>query len=133
MDFSQAPSVAPLQRSVPWLIAANAMLVLSSAELASLLAQEAAENPALELEEYPVCPRCGGPLQGAFCLDCVSLAPSSQLAGAENWQPESFWQTSGYEEDSFDETSVLPAPVDFRAQLCLALRAQLPSDDIPLL
>lgn len=133
LDFSQAPSGAPLQRSVSWMIAANAMLALSSAELASLLAQEAAENPALELEEHPVCPRCGGPLQGAGCLDCVRLSPASQLAGVENWQPESFWQTGGFEEDSFDLTSVLPATVDFRAQLCLALRAQLPSDDTPLL
>jgi len=51
MDLSQAPGVAPLHQALPWLIAANALLFLSSAELARLLVEEVAQNLALELDE----------------------------------------------------------------------------------
>ena len=133
MDFSQTPSMAPLHQAIPWLIAANAMLALSSADLATLLAQEVAQNPALELDERPLCPRCGRPLAGFSCPDCVFLAPSSQASAAEDWQGASSWSAGGAEEEAFDPLSLLGAPVDFRAQLCLALRLQLPGDDGPLL
>jgi DNA-directed RNA polymerase specialized sigma54-like protein len=115
MDFSQTPRVAPLHQALPWLIAANALLVLSSADLASLLAQEVAQNPALELDEHPVCPRCGGPLPGASCPDCVRLSPSSQFTTADDWQGEGSWPAGGAEEDPFDPLSLLVTPVDFRA------------------
>jgi NADH:ubiquinone oxidoreductase subunit E len=52
---------------------------------------------------------------------------------AEDWQAEGSWVAGGAEEDTFDPLSLLGDPVDFRIQLCLALRAQLPSDDAPLL
>jgi RNA polymerase sigma-54 factor len=133
MDFRQTPSVVPLQQTTPWMIAANTLLALSSADLASLLVQEVAENPALELDEHPVCPRCGGPLAGVSCPDCVSLAPSSQLTAADDWPAAVTWQTGGDEEDATDLLSLLGAPVDVRAQLCLALRAQLPGDEAPLI
>src|SRR6185437_9192846 len=54
MDLRQTPGVAPQHQALPWLIAANTLLVLSSVDLASLLAQEVAQNPALELDERPV-------------------------------------------------------------------------------
>ena len=88
MDFSQTPSVETQQRSAPWLIAANTILALSSADLACLLAEEVAQNPALELDERPLCPRCGQPLSGGSCSDCISLVPSSQLNTADDWQGE---------------------------------------------
>src|SRR5690242_20610358 len=47
MDLRQTPGVAPLHQAVPWLIVANTLLALPSADLASLLAQEVAQNPAL--------------------------------------------------------------------------------------
>ena len=133
IDFRQTPSVAPLQQAAPWLIAANTILALSSADLVVLLAQEVAENPALELDERPICPRCGGPLSGGSCPDCVSLAPSSQDPPGDDWRGEVSWQASGSEEEAYDPLRLLGAPVDFRAQLCLALRLQLPSEDAPLL
>jgi RNA polymerase sigma-54 factor len=133
MDFSQTPSLAPLQQALPWLIATNALLVLSSADLATLLAQEVAENPALELDERSICPRCGQPLSGASCPDCVALAPSSPQATTDDWQAAGSWSASSSEEEAFDPLSLLPAAADFREQLCLALRAQLPSEDAPLI
>lgn len=135
MDFRQTPSLAPLHQAVPWLIAANALLALSSADLASLLVQEVAQNPALELDERLVCPRCGRPLPGTSCPDCVSLASSSQstAGAADGWQEETSWQAGEYEEDPFDPTSVVSAQLDVRAQLCLALRVQLPVEEAPLI
>ena len=133
MDFRQTPGVASLQQTTPWMIAANALLALSSADLACLLAREVAANPALELDEGPVCPRCGHPLPGASCPDCVSLASSSPLATADDWPAAVSWQTSGCEDDATDPLNLLGAPVDVRAQLCLALRVQLPSEEAPLI
>ena len=133
MDFSQKPGVATQHQASTWLIAANVLLALSSVDLASLLAQEVAENPALELDERPICPFCGRPLLGAVCPDCVSLAHSSQMTSADDWLGGGSWPAGNPEGDPFDPTNALVAPVDFRAQLCLALRLQTPSEDIPLL
>src|SRR6185437_14673382 len=48
MDVRQTPGVETLHQIAPWMIAANTLLALSSADLARLLAQEVAQNPALE-------------------------------------------------------------------------------------
>lgn len=129
MDFSQTPNVAPLPQAASWLIAANAMLALSSADLATLLAQEVAENPALELDERPICAHCGRSLSGSACQDCVPLIPSPLLPTTDDWQAEGFWQTGSSAGDAFDPLSLVAAPVDFRAHLCHALRLQVPSED----
>ena len=91
IDLSQTPDVAPLHQAATWLMATNTILALSSEDLASLLAQQVAENPALELDQPLVCPRCGQPLVGSSCPDCVSLVPSSSGATADDWQREVSW------------------------------------------
>jgi len=54
----------------PKQIAANYILQLSSMELQDVINQELEENPALDLEEAPVCPLCGGELTGRVCMRC---------------------------------------------------------------
>ncbi len=54
----------------PKQIAANYILQLSSQELQDVINQELEENPALDLEEIPTCPLCGGELSGRVCLRC---------------------------------------------------------------
>src|SRR6516162_3790778 len=77
MDLNQNNSVVQTQGRVasPQIVAANHILALSSAELQALINREAAENPAIEVEETPVCQQCGRPLQGQICPHC--LAPQS--------------------------------------------------------
>ena len=63
--------VPQLQLKVtPRQIAANYILQLSSIELQGVIDQELQENPALDLEETPTCPLCGGELSGRVCLRC---------------------------------------------------------------
>src|SRR5260370_37888517 len=83
--------------ATPQLVAANHILALSSAELQALVNREAAENPALEVEENPVCQQCGRPLQGQVCPNCLAPLPGQQN-GAAN-------------EDAFaEEVMVWPLP-----------------------
>src|SRR5215468_9814990 len=56
----------------PRWVAATHVLGQSSAALRALIEQEAAENPALEVEDCPICGRCGRPLQQSeVCPYCV--------------------------------------------------------------
>src|SRR5260370_1020355 len=73
MDITQSQNTQQQQRQVasPQLVAANHVLALSTAELQALIYQEMAENPAMELEESQLCPRCGYPVQGPTCQVCL--------------------------------------------------------------
>jgi RNA polymerase sigma-54 factor len=62
--IAQRPTVTPQ------LVMARTLLQLSSTELEQAIAQELAENPALELVEAQRCPKCGRPLRNATCPTC---------------------------------------------------------------
>ena len=66
MDLSQRNELTQSHAS-PQLVAANHILALSSAALQALIQREVEENPAMEMEELPICQQCGRPLQGGFC------------------------------------------------------------------
>jgi RNA polymerase sigma-54 factor len=55
----------------PRLIEANAVLMLSSQELQSLIDAELSANPALEVEDRYDCPNCGRPFDGPHCPHCL--------------------------------------------------------------
>jgi RNA polymerase sigma-54 factor len=67
------------QEQRPWvspsLIEANYILSLSRMELEQVIATEIGVNPALELDEAPVCPVCGSVLEGATRPICPPEAP----------------------------------------------------------
>jgi RNA polymerase sigma-54 factor len=58
----------------PRLIEANAVLMLSSQELQTLIDAELAANPALESEDRVDCPNCGRHYDGAHCPHCLGQA-----------------------------------------------------------
>lgn len=66
----QTPTVSPQ------LVLANELLQFSSLELEQAIAQELAENPALELSEVRRCPYCGSEMPDGYCLSCS--APGEQ-------------------------------------------------------
>lgn len=81
MDFDHTfqPELAP--RISPKLIASTKLLSLSSQELAERLQKEAGENPALEVEEVPQCPVCGGQIVHDRCPTCAAQQRDSESAG----------------------------------------------------
>src|SRR6478672_13499715 len=85
-DFSPNQSL----KVSPRLVAANYILELSSQELQQTIANELADNPALELVDVPTCPVCGSEMQGSICPFCIQ-----RQKGAEATRDE----TPGYDDD----------------------------------
>jgi RNA polymerase sigma-54 factor len=138
LDMYQVAAQAQLQTPA-WLIEANQVLALSSAELQSLVQKELEENPALELDERTVCPACGRTFQGAYCPHCISLAPSSlpQLENEIALDDAGAWLTEvdrgGHEDDEFDPTMLLVSKISLEDHLRLAMLSQLPESEMMLI
>ncbi|HEY7781058.1 MAG TPA: RNA polymerase factor sigma-54 [Ktedonobacterales bacterium] len=138
MDLNQQQSatINTIRVASPQLVAANHILALSSAELVALINKEAAENPAIEVDENPVCQQCGRPLQGQICPNCLSATPANSAATTPDRDTfnddTALWQypTSGSsDDDDFDPTTRVPAQTSLQEHLMLSLQAQLPDDD----
>lgn len=139
MDITQQQTAQTTQRTVasPQLVAANHVLALSSAELQELIYQEMSENPAMELEEAQLCPRCGGPLQGPTCQVCLQ----SQQADAQRTRDlDDYGDGSGWnqvlrtaDDDEFDPTTRVAASMSLAEHLTLSLQAQFPERDAQLI
>ncbi len=140
MDLSQTNQQVPIRVASPQLVAANHILALSSAELQSFIYQEMSENPALDMEETPVCPQCGRPLQGQVCQVCqqrqqLDLA-KSRLDSPDYGDDGSGWQAplrNSGEDDEFDPTARVAAQMSLAEHLTLSLQAQFPDEDAPLI
>jgi RNA polymerase sigma-54 factor len=140
MDLNQNANLAPQQTRIasPQLVAANHILALSSAELQALINKEAAENPAIEVDENPICQQCGRPLQGQVCPNCVTpqQSPNSTSPDRDSYTEDvALWQypTSGSSDDEdFDPTTRVAAQETLAEHLMLSLQAQLPEEDGPI-
>ncbi|HEY7975557.1 MAG TPA: hypothetical protein VID72_09465, partial [Ktedonobacterales bacterium] len=136
MDMNQATQQAQIHVPSPQLVAANYVLALSSAELQSFIYQEMNENPALDMEETAVCPRCGFPLQGTLCSVCQQNASLEQpITPSEiEYGDDAAWrQQTRNDDDEFDPTTRVPAQMSLAEHLTLSLQAQFPADDAPLI
>ena len=138
MDLSQVNQQLPLRVASPQLVAANHILALSSAELQQFIYQEMNENPALEMEETPLCPRCGAPIHGPICQVCQN----NQMAEDARSKPEAteygddgtIWQHPlRGDDDDFDPTTRVAAQMSLAEHLTLSLQAQFPQEDAPLI
>lgn len=134
IDMNQLTQQTHQQARVasPQLVAANHMLALSSLGLRALINKEASENPAIEVEENPICSQCGRPLQGSICLYChLTPTTSSTLDRDSIGDDTSSWRYSASSggEDDFDPTTRIPANMSLGEHLTLSLQAQLPKED----
>lgn len=134
MDLNQLtqPSTQQTRVASPQLVAANHMLALPFTELRALINKEAAENPAIEVEENPSCQQCGRPLQGQTCPYCVNTQSPSSAERDTLGDDGSFWQytSSGSgDDDDFDPTTRVAAQTSLAEHLMLSLQAQLPEED----
>lgn len=115
----------------PSLIEANYILSLSRQELETVINQELNANPALEVSDEQVCPRCGGVLEGTFCPTC--MINHAEQAPEESWEdfPEVAYQASVTRDDSdeFDPMTLVGDTVSLRDRIALDLPT-LVGDDL---
>src|SRR6266545_732406 len=84
LDVAQEFSASQTLKVSPRLVAANFILELSSQELQQAIANELADNPALELVDVPTCRVCGTELQGSICPRCIQRQKSGTSALAND-------------------------------------------------
>lgn len=117
LNIEQRPWVSPS------LIEANYILSLSRQELEAVINQELDSNPALEVSDEQVCPRCGGVLEGTYCATC--MIQHSEAPERDSWEdfPEVAYQTSVTRDDSdeFDPMTLVGGSVSLRDRIALDL------------
>jgi RNA polymerase sigma-54 factor len=137
MDLNQLNQQLPLRVASPQLVAANHILALSSAELQALIHREVAENPAIEMEELPICQQCGRPLQSGYCPTCVANQNQDTKAATDrdDFNDEGVWQRrlSSGDDEEFDPTTRVPAQMSLAEHLTLSLQAQWRAKDAPII
>lgn len=130
ITLSQQTASTQVEQNQLWLVTANRLLVVSSEELHTLLQEEVASNPALELEERAICPRCGRALQGPHCPACPSPASASSSRAADPFDHEGSWLPARAEPaEEWDGLAQYATPVEFKDTLIQALQAELPAED----
>ncbi len=140
MDLTQATQQIVTRVASPQLVAANHILALSSAELQAYIQQETVENPALEMEEAPVCPRCGCPLAANKCPICSQFQQNTDLTKSrvdpvEYGDDGTVWQhpLRGNDDEEFDPTTRVAAQMSLPEHLTLSLQAQFPEAEAQLI
>jgi len=138
MDLNQLSQQVPLRVASPQLVAANHILALSSAELQALIHREVDENPAMEVEELPICQQCGRPLQNGFCAACTASqrTDTKDTRDRDDFGDDGIWQrraTSSGEGDEFDPTTRVAAQMSLAEHLTLSLQAQWLERDAPVI
>lgn len=115
----------------PLLMQANYILSLSQAELEATINDALDENPALELDECPVCPVCGRRTSGEPCLSCrLQSAEASIASRTDDLPPRSdaeYRPTSSADPD-FDPMTFIASATDVRDQILEATLASLTDD-----
>ena len=138
MDPIQMAALTPAQQPSGWLIAANEVLALSSAELQRLMQEEQQSNPALELEERPVCPGCGRALHEERCPHCQALAPPAEAGPIDPplLDEGPLWpagMSGGQADEWVDPLLLVPAQVDWKEHLQVQLELHFSAEDAPLI
>lgn len=136
-------------RVTPKLITSSAILQLSSDELERALSSELVENPALEVDEQPICRFCGTRMYGQTCSACGQFAQIAATAGevSINYEipADPLWDTHhqlydfdnyGFAEidhdDEFDMLASIPTGETLVELLLRQLEALVPPEDQPI-
>lgn len=130
LEIKQHLQPAMQVKVTPKQIAANHVLEMSSVELQAAIADELAENPALEMSELPVCPICGNPVTGNYCVDCLPPRVDADGDGTgvtADDLPGDGPTTLRSEADEFDPIARAEAGFTLEDHLTWNLHALLPS------
>lgn len=134
-----------VMRVSPSLVALNQILALSSQELQQEIRKELESNPALELNDAPVCPSCGDVIKGRVCQRCLAENPSGIASrnqdlknstdeysyGEDYSTPDENW-SGGNRDEEFDPITIVAAEMPLSERLLSELTAVLPHDDMPI-
>lgn len=111
------------QRPAATLVTFASLLALPSWQLEQAMYEELSQNPALELQEADVCPRCGNMRNDGicyFCLDQDRLDPEEAFHNMEAGRPL---------EEDFDLFSIVAAPRTLAEELTELAHTALPKED----
>jgi len=131
MDLIQQESQDLRQTVSPRMVQASSILAMSSQALQQAINAEAQDNPALEVDEVAVCPRCGDKLEGAVCVTCgegtAERDPTEQFL-----QDEATRDVPQSDEEEFDPLTVVASELSLAERLTQDLGSMLDSDDMPI-
>jgi RNA polymerase sigma-54 factor len=126
-SLRQRPTVSPQ------LVLANELLQFSSLELEQAIAQELAENPALEVSAVLRCPRCGSEMPDGTCPSCTT----SEVQAVDDWPDQRHLDPSGgygaRESDGADwedPVSRVASCMTLADHLLQQARLNLPNEDV---
>lgn len=134
LDGRQTMRTATRQRMAAKLIAASAVLQMSSAELQRKVEEELTVNPALEMAEDALCRQCQAPLEGGRCPNCGPRHSESDVDSAPEPSYELPWTARRHSDDTevSDLYSRIEAPTTLRDHLRAQARAALRKEDYPI-
>ncbi len=137
MQFEQRQTVAPQQVQThnisAKLIMSIQILQYSSLELEQSIAQQAAENPAFEVDELPQCMQCGTPLREGRCPTCANAAPTHAHDADTDWADVyEHSPASNNEDDEFDPMARVGYSATLEETLLGILSTVLPKEDMQI-
>jgi RNA polymerase sigma-54 factor len=138
INYEQDQELLPQQqlRISPQLIAANAILQLSSLELQQTIARELSENPALEQIDVEYCQQCGNELQHGICTTCLERqrVDAAGLDEGRNFVPDDFELRQGTtpDDEAFDPLTKVASEETLAERLLLDLAMLIEEDDFPI-
>src|SRR5690349_1932313 len=106
------------QRPSATLIMFASLLALSSVELEQTMRTELIDNPALELVEVDICPRCGNACNEGVCYFCL-----------DQESPRSNESSGSIHDDEFDLFSIVVAPRTLAEELTELAHTAIPKED----
>ncbi|HEX6819916.1 MAG TPA: hypothetical protein VF120_16185, partial [Ktedonobacterales bacterium] len=138
LEQSQQPTQSTSVNISAKLIASIKVLQYSADELEQAIAQEANENPALEVEELTQCARCGAALRAGVCPNCERANAQSPNDGRDevaSWDDFSDLRSlagSAAEDDSYNPLDFVRSGGTLQEHLLRQLGASLDAADAPI-
>lgn len=116
------------------LIAAGAILEMSSVELQLRVREEIATNPALEIVDEQLCPVCREPVRDGTCLNCGFSRPErySPEVLALAYEDRPLTRQAAPEEEDYDPFARVEHPVSLQDHLRLQVRTVIQHEDLLL-
>lgn len=115
----------------PLLMQANHILSLSQTELEATIHDALDENPALELEDCPVCPVCGRRTTGQMCQSCRLRTADTAISNRTDDLPprsDAEYRPASSADPDFDPMTFIASAMDVRDQILESALASLTDD-----
>ena len=114
------------------IIVTTNLLTLTNVELESYIETELANNPALEMDESRLCPRCGRRVEKPPCPHCMQELLAGAVSRVETGTRPRETQSGDYGSDDYDPMERLVQPVRLADHVLDQLRPQLDRTSFPV-